>query len=109
MLSVKERQPHEFLESKTICPGFAVARQFAVVDGFAAPPMTLGVDVVKVRHQCQSIFFEEDIAIGVEKVRLILIDQIFDAVKIMPLPLGRRLTVIQKLLAVDRKSTRLNS
>src|ERR1035441_4996372 len=81
------------------CPGFAIARQLAGVDGLASPPVALGAEIVKVRNQREAIFPKENIAVGVEQVGLVVVDQVFDALEVMHLPRVRRLAVID-LLAV---------
>ena len=52
--------------------------------GLAA--VQLGAHIVEVRHHLQPVFLEREVAVGIEKVGLILVDEVGHAVKIMTLP-----------------------
>jgi hypothetical protein len=51
------------------------------VDRFHAAAVAFGADVVVMRQEAEPVSVERDAAIGVEKIRLMLVDQIFDAVE----------------------------
>src|SRR6476469_4570751 len=75
---------------------------FTVVNRLHATAMALRAGVVVVRYQGQTVFLERNCAIGVQQIRLVLIDQILYAIEILKLPgIGRiaahRLGVLRKV------------
>src|ERR1700677_2893090 len=70
-------------------PFSTVDRSLAVVYRLDLPTMYARTHVITFRHEAKPIFRELDTAVGIQQVRLVLIDQVFDPAKIFHLPASR--------------------
>ena len=61
----------------------------------SAATVAIGTDVVEVGDKRQPVLLEEDVAIAIEEVGLIFVDEIFDPVEVMLLPLRGGLAVVE--------------